>query len=116
MRRLLLVPMVLGTMGVSFGQPAVDWGKQKAETLQHFLSLVRIDTSNPPGNETKVVEYLKKVLEADGIPTRIFALDSSRTNLVARLKGHGTKRPILILAHTDVVARKVAGGSLRRRS
>jgi acetylornithine deacetylase/succinyl-diaminopimelate desuccinylase-like protein len=105
MRRvLLIVPMILGTMGVSFGQPAVDWEKQKAETLQHFLSLVRIDTSNPPGNETKAVEYLKKVLEAEGIPTQTFALDSNRTNLVARLKGNGTKRPILILAHTDVVA------------
>lgn len=105
MRRLLLIVMaVFGTIDVSFGQSAVDWEKQKAETLRHFLSLVRIDTSNPPGNETKAVEYLKKVLEGEGIPTQTFAIDSNRTNLVARLKGNGTKRPILILAHTDVVA------------
>jgi hypothetical protein len=39
----------------------VDWAKQKAEILRHYRSLVQIDTSNPPGNETKAVEYLKKV-------------------------------------------------------
>lgn len=84
--------------------PFVDWGKQKVETLEHFRSLVQIDTSNPPGNESKAVEYLKKVLEAEGIPTKTFSLDPERANLVARLKGNGSKRPILILAHTDVVA------------
>jgi acetylornithine deacetylase/succinyl-diaminopimelate desuccinylase-like protein len=46
---------------------------------------------------------LKKVLESEGIPTKTFALDPSRANLVARLKGNGTRRPLLILAHTDVV-------------
>jgi acetylornithine deacetylase/succinyl-diaminopimelate desuccinylase-like protein len=83
--------------------PVVDWEKQKAEVLQIHRSLVQIDTSNPPGNESKAVEYLKKVLEAEGIPATTFALDPSRANLVARLKGNGTKRPILIMAHTDVV-------------
>ena len=43
------------------------------------------------------------MLEAEGIPTRTFALDPNRANLVARLKGNGSKRPLLILAHTDVV-------------
>src|SRR5262249_57395306 len=83
--------------------PPVHWERQKAETLQHFMALVRFDTSNPPGNETKVVEYLKKVLESENIATRIFALNPNRANLVARLKGNGTRRPILILGHTDVV-------------
>src|SRR5882762_1123109 len=83
--------------------PQVDWAKQKSEILTHYRSLVQIDTRNPPGNETKAVEYLKKALEADGIPTKTFALDPARANLVARLKGNGSKRPLLILAHTDVV-------------
>jgi len=87
----------------AFAQPdAVDWGKQKAEILERYRALVQIDTS-PPGNETRAVEYLKKVLESEGIPTKTFALDPNRANLVARLKGNGTKRPLLILAHTDVV-------------
>jgi len=81
--------------------PAVNWEQNKTEILQHYRSLVQIDST--AGNETKVVEYLKKVLEAEGIPTKTFALDPSRANLVARLKGNGSKRPLLILAHTDVV-------------
>ena len=83
--------------------PAVNWKAQEAEILRHYRSLVQIDSSNPPGNETLVVEYLKKALEADGIPTKVFALEPSRANLVARIKGNGAKRPILVLAHTDVV-------------
>jgi acetylornithine deacetylase/succinyl-diaminopimelate desuccinylase-like protein len=83
--------------------PAVDWDKQKAEILQHYRALVQINSSSPPGNETKVVEYLKKVLDSEGIPSKTFAQDPNRANLVARLKGNGTKKPLLILAHTDVV-------------
>ena len=71
--------------------------------MRHHRSLVQIDTSSPPGNETKVVDYLKKIFEAEGIPVKTFALQPSRANLVARLKGNGKKRPILLMAHTDVV-------------
>ena len=75
----------------------------EAETLQHFQSLLRIDTSSPPGNETRAVEYLKQVFDKEGIPYQVFAKNPSRANLVARLKGNGKKRPILIMGHTDVV-------------
>src|ERR1043165_9808100 len=81
---------------------AIDWEKERAEILQHYRALVQIN-SGPPGNETRVVEYLKKVLDAEGIPSKTFALDPNRANLVARLKGNGSKRPLLIVAHTDVV-------------
>jgi acetylornithine deacetylase/succinyl-diaminopimelate desuccinylase-like protein len=80
---------------------AIDWEKQKAEILQHYRGLIQINSVY--GNETKVAEYLKKVLDAEGIPSKTFALDPNRANLVARLKGNGSKRPLLLLAHTDVV-------------
>ena len=80
---------------------AVDWEKEKAEILQHYRALIQVNSAY--GNETKVVDYLKKVLDAEGIPSQSFALDPNRANLVARLKGNGTKRPLLLLAHTDVV-------------
>jgi acetylornithine deacetylase/succinyl-diaminopimelate desuccinylase-like protein len=83
--------------------PAVDWNRYKVEILKHHRSLIQIDTSNPPGNETKAAEYLKGVFDAEGIPSQIFASDPTRANIVARLKGNGSKRPLLILAHTDVV-------------
>ena len=50
-----------------------------------------------------MVNYIKKVFDAEGIPAQVFALDPARANLVARIKGNGSKRPILIMAHTDVV-------------
>jgi len=83
------------------GQSPINWNGQKTEILNHYRSLIQIDTR--AGNETKAVEYLRGVLEAEGIPTKTFALDSARANLVARIKGNGSKRPLLILAHTDVV-------------
>jgi len=80
---------------------APDWQKLRPEILERYRDLVKIDTT--AGRETLAVEYLKKTLEAEGIATQTFALDPKRANLVARLKGNGTKRPLLILAHTDVV-------------
>jgi acetylornithine deacetylase/succinyl-diaminopimelate desuccinylase-like protein len=84
-------------------RPPIDWTPIRAESLRHFRALVQIDTSNPPGNEIKAVEYLQKVLTAEGIPSKTLALDPNRPNLVARLKGTGARRPLLLLAHTDVV-------------
>ena len=80
-----------------------DWSKLDAEIMRHFQALVQIDSTDPPGNETKVVDYVRKVLEAEGIPVTIAAKDPSRANLIARLKGNGSKRPLLIMGHSDTV-------------
>jgi acetylornithine deacetylase/succinyl-diaminopimelate desuccinylase-like protein len=80
-----------------------DWARLQQETLEHFQAVLRLDTSNPPGNETAVVNYLSTVFEREGIPVQTFALEAQRANLVARVKGNGTKRPLLIMGHTDVV-------------
>ena len=84
-----------------WAQPHVDWDKQKTEILKRYRDLIQIDTR--AGKETKAVDYIRQALEAEGIATKTFALDPARANLVARLKGNGSKRPLLILAHTDVV-------------
>src|ERR1700752_735541 len=86
--------------------PKVDWAKQRPEILRHHRALIQIDSSSPPGNETKVDDYLKRVFDAEGIPVKTFALDPARANLVARIRGNGSKRPILLMAHTDVVGVK----------
>jgi acetylornithine deacetylase/succinyl-diaminopimelate desuccinylase-like protein len=83
--------------------PAPDWPRLEAETLQHYQALLRMDTSDPPGNERPAADYLKRVLEADGIDVQLFEPEPNRVNVVARLKGNGTRRPILFMAHTDVV-------------
>ncbi len=83
--------------------PPIDWAAVDRETLQHFQAIVRLDTSDPPGGEKPVVDYLKRVLEAEGIEVKIFATTPNRPNLVARLRGNGTKRPVLMMGHTDTV-------------
>ena len=82
---------------------AIDWNRLRPEILQRFQDLIRIDTSSPPGNETKAVDYVCRVLESEGIPCKVFAMEPSRANAVARIRGNGRKRPLLVLAHTDVV-------------
>lgn len=84
-------------------QTAPDFARNRNEAIQTLQGLIRINTSNPPGNETQAAGYLKGILEREGIPAELFALDTNRANLVARLKGSGKKRPLLLMGHTDVV-------------
>ncbi|MCU1339431.1 MAG: peptidase [Bryobacterales bacterium] len=72
-------------------------------TRQYLVDLIRLDTSNPPGNESKVASYLKQVADSSGIPAELLGNDPKRLNLVARLKGNGKNKPLLLMAHSDVV-------------
>lgn len=83
--------------------PVPQWDRVAGETLEHFRALLRMDTSNPPGNESSATAYLKTVLEKEGVPVETFAREPDRANLVARLKGNGSKKPVLVMGHTDVV-------------
>ncbi len=102
---LLLLPMLFVSAAVTQSQQTdrADWAKIEIETMRHFQAILRLDTSNPPGNEKLVVDYLKSVLDKEGIENKTFANDPNRPNLVARLRGTGKKRPVLIMGHTDVV-------------
>jgi acetylornithine deacetylase/succinyl-diaminopimelate desuccinylase-like protein len=102
-RRTVLLSL-LAAWGAWAQGTEIDWKAQQAETLACFRALVQVDSSSPAGNETKVVDYLKGVFAEAGIPTQVFAQDPARANLVARIPGNGKKRPLLLLAHTDVVA------------
>jgi acetylornithine deacetylase/succinyl-diaminopimelate desuccinylase-like protein len=81
----------------------VDWDAIGNEAVDHLVELVKIRSINPPGNETEVAEYIKAVLDAEGIDSTLYALDPARANLVTRIRGNGSKRPLLIMGHTDVV-------------
>ena len=81
----------------------VDWDAVGGEAIDHLVELVQIPSVNPPGNETEVAEYVRAVLAAEGIESRLYSLDPDRANLVARIEGNGSKQPILIMGHTDVV-------------
>lgn len=81
----------------------IDWLAVERESMEHFQAVLRFDTSDPPGNERPAAEYLKQVLDREGIPTKVFELEPNRLNVVARLTGSGKKRPLLMMGHTDVV-------------
>jgi acetylornithine deacetylase/succinyl-diaminopimelate desuccinylase-like protein len=99
----LVLVSLAGATGFAQSPSEPDWTRVEDETMQHFQALLRLDTSNPPGHEKLVTDYLKDVLERAGIPLQVFALEPDRPNLVARLKGNGRKPPILMMGHTDVV-------------
>ncbi len=99
---LLLVAVTMSaSLGAQNAQP--DWAKLDEETLRHFQAIIKIDSTDPPGREAGVVDYVKQVLEKDGIPVQIFAKEAHRPNLVARIKGTGKQRPLLIMGHSDTV-------------
>src|SRR5665213_3180217 len=101
MRNLFVLALLASALSVGAQTP--DWSKINDEALRHFQALVQIDSSDPPGNETRVAEYVRKVLEAEGVPVTLVAEDPARANVIARLKGNGSRRPLLIMGHSDVV-------------
>jgi acetylornithine deacetylase/succinyl-diaminopimelate desuccinylase-like protein len=72
------------------------------EVVDLLQRLIRIDTTNPPGNETAAAELLRDYLEANGVACDLYAKDPARANLVARLRG-GDGPTLALLSHTDVV-------------
>jgi acetylornithine deacetylase/succinyl-diaminopimelate desuccinylase-like protein len=71
-------------------------------TRLYLTDLVRLDSSNPPGNESRVADYLQQVTDSFGIKAERLGSDPKRMNFVARLQGTGKGRPLLLLAHSDV--------------
>ena len=91
-------------MSVSVTSLAVpDWPSAAEETIRHLQQLIRLETVNPPGNEILVARYLDHTLRAEGIETTLLEPAPGRAALVARLRGSGRGRPLLLLAHMDVV-------------
>ena len=80
-----------------------DWARGRLETIEHLRALIRFDTTNPPGNELPLARYLAGVLGAAGIETRLLEPAPLRATLVARIRGTGAKKPVLLMAHMDVV-------------
>jgi len=95
--------LVSGILTAEQGIPQPDGAAADAELIGHFQALVKLDTTDPPGGERPAVEYLKRVLTGAGIEFQEFAVEPNRPNLVARLKGNGQKRPLLLMGHTDTV-------------
>lgn len=107
MRRIIFL-VLAATVSLGAQAPSgPDWSSLEEETMRHFQALLRFDTSdppaNPPGGEKPAADYLMGVLAKEGISAQVLALEPNRPNVVVRLKGNGSKRPLLLMGHTDVV-------------
>ena len=81
----------------------IDWPRYQDMAVELMQQYLRINTSNPPGNEIEAAKFLKRVFDQHGIENEIFEYKPGRANIIARIKGNGSKRPIILLSHTDVV-------------
>ncbi|MCP4753256.1 MAG: M20/M25/M40 family metallo-hydrolase [Proteobacteria bacterium] len=81
----------------------IEWEKYHTELTTHLGNLVRINTVNPPGNELEAARYLADLFEKENIESTILESAPGRGNIVARIKGDGTGKPLLLMSHLDVV-------------
>jgi acetylornithine deacetylase/succinyl-diaminopimelate desuccinylase-like protein len=82
---------------------AIVWPPYQDETVQLMREYLRIDTSNPPGNEMAAAEFFHRLFEKAGIPNTVYPYAPGRANIYALIKGDGTLRPLILLNHMDVV-------------
>jgi acetylornithine deacetylase/succinyl-diaminopimelate desuccinylase-like protein len=84
----------------------IDFSKLRDETAERLSQYLKINTSNPPGNELATARWLKAVLAKEGIEGEILdtaELGPGRANFYARLKGDGSKKAMAMVHHMDVV-------------
>ena len=99
MKALTLLSVLLAPAGW-----AADYQATQKETADLLASIIRINTSNPPGQEAKMAEYLATLFRPLGFEVDIFPTpEAGKSHFMARLRGDGSKKPILLAAHADVV-------------
>jgi acetylornithine deacetylase/succinyl-diaminopimelate desuccinylase-like protein len=82
----------------------LNWDRLTEEATSLLSDYIRVDTVNPPGNESRACEWLAPILDREGVAYRLYDPGDNRTTLVATLAGTGSRgRPLLLLNHTDVV-------------
>jgi acetylornithine deacetylase/succinyl-diaminopimelate desuccinylase-like protein len=74
-----------------------------SEVATLLQELIRLDTTNPPGDETRAAELLRAYLEESGVECELYARIPGRANLVARIPGRGDGPRLALISHTDVV-------------
>ena len=96
--------------GIGFRVPSVvaqtariNWPAYQDLAVDLMRQYLRVNTSNPPGNEIEAARFLKAIFDKEGIQSQVFEYKPGRANIIARLKGNGSKRPIILLNHMDVV-------------
>jgi acetylornithine deacetylase/succinyl-diaminopimelate desuccinylase-like protein len=116
----MVILMVLATLSFSaFAETQLDdhlqaiaWTPYQDEVVKLMREYLRIDTSNPPGNELAAAEFFHRLFDQAGIPNTIYPYAPGRANIYAIIKGDGKLRPLVLLNHMDVVRADPAGWRL----
>ena len=110
-RAFIITSLLVGVLTVSVSAQngsQINWPRYQDMAVDLMQQYLRVNTSNPPGNEIEAARFLKKIFDQHGIENEIFEYKPGRANIIARLKGNGSKRPIILLSHTDVVTAEPA--------
>jgi acetylornithine deacetylase/succinyl-diaminopimelate desuccinylase-like protein len=103
-RRASVISVLVTCTAVTAGaQTTPDWQAIGSEAVRTIQEYVRINTSNPPGDVLKAADFLTRILEREGIPVKRYDSGPGRSIVLARLKGTGPAKPLLLLNHMDVV-------------
>ena len=105
-RLLAIAVLVLAPAALQPQGPAINWESLASESQTVLADYLRINTTNPPGNEILAARFLKAILDREGIEAQILdttELGPNRANLYARLRGNGSRKAIALVHHMDVV-------------
>ena len=99
--------LAFAPFGIAHAQQPVDWDALQRETVQILSDYLKVNTTNPPGNELEGALFLKRILEREGFDVQLLDTAEFRgrhgANLYTRLRGNGTKKAIALVHHIDVV-------------
>jgi acetylornithine deacetylase/succinyl-diaminopimelate desuccinylase-like protein len=98
-----VVVLVLPFVATAQSSRVLPPDQAAAETAGFLQDLIKIDTQDPPGNESKVAEYVAAIFKREGIAYELLEPVPGRASIVGRLSGTGAKKPVLMMAHEDVV-------------
>lgn len=81
----------------------MNWKKVAEESSQLLSEYIKINTTNPPGNELDAANFLSGVLRNNGFSPELFISEGKRANLICKMKGSGNEKSLVLLNHIDVV-------------
>ena len=98
----LLGPLIASVLATSPANAQIESSDLQSQAVDWLQQYIRVDTINPPGNETAGARFLAEIFEAEGIPYEMVESAPGRGNIWARLSG-GDEPGLLLLHHIDVV-------------
>ena len=113
MNKFLNIILIINVIVFANARP--NWNEVEIESVKLFQEYLRINTSNPPGDVTKAISWLEKVLIKNKIPYETFIVkeDQRRMHILAEFKGSNQNlKPLLLLNHVDVVPAKYSSWSV----